>query len=135
MIKKFVLVVNNFNNIIIKLNLNVQHLKDKIKSKINKRILVLSFYFEFFRLSDEIDELKNLPIRDADEEVFELHEKYERLQVESKISRTEHDALLKDIDHKQSLIQKYEFDMRKQVETVAYLNDEVRFQYFTLTRR
>jgi len=93
-----------------------------------------SFYFECFRLSDEIDELKNLPIRDADEEVFELHEKYERLQVESKISRTEHDALLKDFDHKQSLIQKYEFDIQKQVETVAYLNDEVRFQYFTLVR-
>ncbi len=135
MIKKFVLVVNNFNNIIIKLNLNVQHLKDKIKSKINKWIFVSSFDFEFFRLSDEIDELKNLPIRDADEEVFELHEKYERLQVEWKISRTEHDALLKDIDHKQHLIQKYEFDMQKQVETVAYLNDEVRFQYFTLARR
>jgi hypothetical protein len=113
----------------------VQHLKDKIKSKINKRILISSFDFEFFRLSDEIDELKNLPIRDADEEVFELHEKYERLQVEWKISRTEHDGLLKDIDHKQNLIQKYEFDMKKQVETVAYLNDEVRFQYFTLARR
>ena len=43
-----------------------------------------------------------------------------------KFSRIEHDALQRDIDHKNSLIQKHEFDMQNQVETVAYLNNEVR---------
>jgi hypothetical protein len=84
------------------------------------------FRIFFFRLSDEIDELKNLPVRDADEEIFELREKYEHLFVDWKIARTEHDALQRDIDYKHSLIQKHEFDMQKQVETVASLNDEVR---------
>jgi FtsZ-binding cell division protein ZapB len=71
--------------------------------------------------------LKNLPVRDADEEIFELREKYERVHAEWKIGRSEHDALQREIDHKQSLLQKYEFEMQKQVETVAYLNNEVRF--------
>ncbi|CAF4097930.1 unnamed protein product, partial [Adineta steineri] len=76
------------------------------------------------KLSDEIDELKNLPIRDTDEEIFELREKYERLHADWQISRTEHDTLLRDNDYRQSLIQKHEFDMQKQVENAATLNDE-----------
>jgi hypothetical protein len=91
--------------------------------------LVLFLLFQIFscRLSDEIDELKNLPVRDADEEIFELREKYEQLHAEWKIARTENDALQRDIDHKQILIQRHDFDMQKQVETIAYLNNEVRF--------
>lgn len=93
----------------------------------------LLFGFELaFRLSDEIDELKNLPVRDADEEIFELRERYEQLHAEWKIGRSEHDALQRDIDHKQSLIQRHEFEMQKQVETVAYLNNEVRFAEYTV---
>lgn len=41
------------------------------------------------------------------------------------MARTEHEAFQRDIDYKHSLIQKYEFDLQKQVETVAYLNDDV----------
>ena len=83
-----------------------------------------------FRLSDEIDELKNLPVRDTDEDLFELRQKCDRLHIDLKTARTERDVLQQDIDHKQNLLQKHEFDMQKQVETVAYLNDEVRFYYF-----
>lgn len=71
--------------------------------------------------------MKSLPVRDVDEEIFEIREKYEQLHADWKIARTEHDALQRDIDYKHSLIQKHEFDMQKQVETVAYLNDEVSF--------
>ncbi len=52
--KKFVLVVNNFNNIIIKLNLNVQHLNDKIKS--NKNSLI---HFQFIQYLDYPMKLMN----------------------------------------------------------------------------
>jgi len=79
------------------------------------------------RLSDEINELKDLPVHDVDEEIFELYEKYQQLVDDYKIARTEYDALQRDTDYKQSLIQKHEFDMQKQVEIVASLNDEVRF--------
>jgi hypothetical protein len=85
--------------------------------------------FSIFRLSDEIDELRNLPVRDTDEEIFELREKCERFHADWKIARTEHDALQKDIDYKHNLIQKHEFDIQKQVETVAYLNNEVSFLF------
>ncbi|UJR26027.1 hypothetical protein I4U23_007373 [Adineta vaga] len=77
------------------------------------------------KLSDEVDELKNLPIRDTDEEIFDLREKYEHLYAEWQHSRADYDAALKDIDYKQSLIQKHDFEMQKQVERVAYLDDEI----------
>ena len=82
-------------------------------------------------MSDEIDELKNLPVRDADEEIFEIREKYEQLHADWKIARSEHDALQREIDHKHSLMQKQEFELQKQVETVAYLNNEVRGFFFS----
>jgi hypothetical protein len=84
-------------------------------------------------LSDEIDELKNLPVRDADEEIFEIRERYEHLHADWKIARSEHDALQREIDHKQSLMQKQEFELQKQVDTVAYLNNEVRLLFFLHT--
>jgi uncharacterized protein YlxW (UPF0749 family) len=79
-----------------------------------------------FRLSDEIDELKNIPVRDADEDIFALREECARFQEELKTARAERDALQQTIDHKQNLIQKHEYEMQRQVETVAYLNNEVR---------
>lgn len=78
-------------------------------------------------MSDEIDELKNLPVRDADEEIFELRERYEQLHADWKTARNENDALRREIDQRQSLIQRHEFEMQQQVETVAYLNQEVSF--------
>ncbi|CAF4484310.1 unnamed protein product [Rotaria sp. Silwood1] len=76
-------------------------------------------------LSDQIDELKKIPVCDADEELFELREKYERLHAEWKIARNEHDILQNDINYKNSVIQKSEVDMQKQLETIAFLNDEI----------
>lgn len=71
--------------------------------------------------------MKNLPVRDADEEIFELRERYEQLHADWKLVRTENDVLHREIDQKQSLIQRHDFEMQQQVETVAYLNNEVRF--------
>ncbi|CAF3682940.1 unnamed protein product [Rotaria socialis] len=76
-------------------------------------------------LSDQIDELKKIPVSDTDEELFELREKYERLHAEWKIARSEADGLQNDIDYKDSLIQKYEFDTQQQIETITLLNDEL----------
>ncbi|CAF4131953.1 unnamed protein product, partial [Rotaria sp. Silwood2] len=76
-------------------------------------------------LSDQIDQLKKSPVCDADEELFELREKYERLHADWKIARNEHDILQNGIDYKDSVIQKYEFDMQKQLETITFLNDEI----------
>ncbi|CAF0751568.1 unnamed protein product [Rotaria sordida] len=76
-------------------------------------------------LSDQIDELRKLPVCDTGEEIFELRERYERLHADCNIARNENDILQNDIDYKTSVIQKYEFDMHKQVETIASLNDEV----------
>ena len=124
--KRFVLDVNNFNNTIIRLNLNVQHSNDKIKSnENNSKYLQLFDCVQFVRLSDEIDELKNLPVRDVDEEIFELREQYGRLNDEWKTLKSENDNLQHEIHNQQSIIQKYEFDVQKQVETTAHLNDEV----------
>ena len=130
--KKFVLVVNNFNNIIIKLNLNGQHLKNKIKSNFEIFFSIISNFSFFIRLSDEIDELKNLPVRDSDEELFELREKCERYHAELKNARIEHEAFQREIDNKHILMQKYEFEMQKQNESIAYLNNEVRLLLYTL---
>lgn len=77
-----------------------------------------------------MDELKNLPVRDADEEIFELRERYEQLHADWKTVRGENDALKREIDSKQNLVQRHEFEMQQQVETVAYLNNEVRFFTF-----
>ena len=124
--KRFVLDVNNFNNTIIRLNLSVQHSNDKIKSnENNSKYLQLFDCVQFVRLSDEIDELKNLPVRDVDEEIFELREQYGRLNDEWKTLKSENDNLQHEIHNQQSIIQKYEFDVQKQVETTAHLNDEV----------
>jgi hypothetical protein len=108
------------------LNLNVLHLNDKIKSKINL-ILILFWFFFFckFRLSDEIDELKNLPVRNNDEDVFTLRRECNRFQEDLKTARIERDILQQDIDHKQNLIKKYENDLKGQPEIVAYLNNQV----------
>ncbi|CAF1208086.1 unnamed protein product [Adineta ricciae] len=77
------------------------------------------------KLSDEIDEMKTLPIRDADEEIFDLRDKYERLYAEFERIGSDYNLALKDIDYKQSLIQKHDFDMQKQAETAAHLNNEI----------
>ena len=105
--------------------MNVQHLNDKIRSKILKKKNTLLIVFIFFRLSDEIDELKNVPVRDADEDIFALREECIRFQEDLKKVRLEKDTLQQEIDHKQSLILKHEFDLQRQIETVAYLNNEV----------
>ena len=79
-----------------------------------------------FRLSDELDECKNVPVRDVDEDIFALREECTRFQDDLKTARAERDTLQQNVDHKQSLIQKHEYDMQRQVETVAYQNNEVR---------
>jgi chromosome segregation ATPase len=76
-------------------------------------------------LSDEIDEVKNVPVRDTDEDIFELRQECTRFHDELKAVRAERDALQQDIDYKQNLLQKHEYDTQRQVEIVAHLNNEV----------
>jgi hypothetical protein len=64
-------------------------------------------------------------VRDADEDIFALREECIRFQEDLKTARFEKETLQQDIDYKQNLLQKYEFDLQRQVETVAYLNNEV----------
>lgn len=78
--------------------------------------------------------MKNLPIRDSDEEISEIRDKYDHLYHQWEAARIENDDLRRQIDHQFSLSQKHEFDMQKQVETVAYLNDEVRFSNIFIIR-
>lgn len=82
-----------------------------------------------FRLSDQIDELKKLPVSDADEELFEVREKYERLHADWKIARNELEALQTDVDYKNGIIQKYEYETQKHVENITFLNQEVSIIY------
>lgn len=77
-------------------------------------------------MSDEIDELKSIPVRDADEDIFALREECARFTEDLKTVRAERDALQQNVDVKQNVIQKHEYEMQRQVETVAYLNNEVR---------
>ena len=99
--------------------------KQNQKYEVNSQIIHLILFCMPFRLSDEIDEIKTLPIRDADEEMFHLRDKYERLYAEFERLGSDYNLALKDIDYKQNLIQKHDFDMQKQAETAAHLNNEV----------
>ncbi|CAF4112772.1 unnamed protein product, partial [Adineta steineri] len=77
------------------------------------------------KLSDEIDDLKNIPVRDTDEDIFALREECSRFHEDLKLVRIERDTLQQNIDYKQSLIQKHEYDMQRQVEIVASLNNDI----------
>ncbi|UJR22902.1 hypothetical protein I4U23_025930 [Adineta vaga] len=77
------------------------------------------------KLTDEIEELKSVPVRDSDEDLFTLREECFRFQDDLKTVRAERDALQQNIDHKQNLIQKHEYEMQRQAEAVAYLNNEI----------
>lgn len=77
------------------------------------------------RLSDEIDSLRNQPVRDSDEELFELRETCQRLQADLNILRTDRISMQQELDEKTLLIQRYEFDTKKQIEAVDQLNQKV----------
>lgn len=94
-------------------------------------IFYLIFFLQISRLSDEIDELKTVPVRDSDEQLYEVNIKCERLQADLQNSRHENDALRNDIVHKETLIQNYDFEIKKQTDTIAYLNEEVRLYYIS----
>ena len=68
--------------------------------------------------------MKSLSIRYEDD-IVELRQEYNQLQIDLKAIHVERDHLQNDMDYKQSLIQKFEFDMQQQIEIVAYLNKEV----------
>lgn len=65
------------------------------------------------------------PVRDSDEELFELKELYQRLQMENQTFRAEQEGFHRELTEKQHLIERYDHEMRKQIETVAQLNQEV----------
>jgi len=73
---------------------------------------------------DEMDEMKSVSVRYEDN-IFYLHKKCAQLQEDLKAKHTDCIALQKDIDYKQNLIEKHESDMRKQLDIVACLNNEV----------
>lgn len=76
-------------------------------------------------MSEQIDELKNLAVRDTDEDMFVLRTECTQLREESKTIRTERDTLQQTIDQKENLIQKYEYEMKGQADTVTHLNNQV----------
>ena len=77
-----------------------------------------------FRLINEIDEMKSLSTRYEDD-ITELHQKCNQYLKDLEAMNVKHDNLQKDIDDKDSRIQKYELDLQKQMDTVAHLNKEV----------
>ncbi|CAF1107005.1 unnamed protein product [Rotaria sordida] len=84
-----------------------------------------TFERENQRLTDEIDKLKSLPEHNSDEDIFALREECIRFQEDLKTAYTNHMLLQQDIDYKQNLILKHEYDKQRQVETITYLNNEV----------
>ena len=77
------------------------------------------------RLSNEIDELKNTLVPNTGEDVFELREELMRFRTDLKLLAAERDALLQDLNQKQVLLRKHDFDLQRQVDIVTQLNDEV----------
>ena len=65
------------------------------------------------------------PVRDSDEELFELKELYQRLQMENQTLLSERVGFHREFAEKQRLIERHESEMQKQIETVAQLNHEV----------
>ncbi|CAF4140903.1 unnamed protein product [Rotaria magnacalcarata] len=94
----------------------------------NNRVLLESETFERQnqKLSDEIDELKKkLLEHNSDEDIFALREECIRFQEDVKMAHAKQLVSQQDIDYKQNLIQKYEFDAQQQVKTITHLNHEV----------
>ena len=87
----------------------------------------MNYTFNLFesRLSDEIDELKNTPVRDVDEDIFALREECMRFQEELNMVYTERANPQQDINYQQNVIQKQEYDLQRQSETITLLDDEV----------
>jgi hypothetical protein len=71
-----------------------------------------------------MDEIKNVSARYEDD-LVQLRKKCIQLQQDLKAKHAECNALQKDIDYKEDLIQKHEFDMQKEMEIVVHLNNEV----------
>lgn len=99
------------------------------ESKVNVSFDVYIASIVSFRLTDEIDELKVMPVRDSDEELFEMKDLYQRLQTDFQTLRAERDAFYQEIEQKNRIIQKHDSELQKQVETVAHLNHEVGFTF------
>ena len=76
-------------------------------------------------MSEQIDELKNLAVRDTDDDVFALRTECTQLREDSKTVRIERDTLQQTIDQKEHLIRKYEYEMKGQAETMTHLNNQV----------
>jgi hypothetical protein len=109
----------------------VQHSNDKIKSKEKefRHNQQIGIFFHIFRLSEQIDELKKLPANDNDEDVFILRTERTRVEEDLRTVRIERDTLQQDNHQKENLLSKYEDDMKTQVEVVARLNHQVRYNH------
>jgi hypothetical protein len=73
--------------------------------------------------------LKKLPANDNDEDVFILRTERTRVEEDLRTVRTERDTLQQDNHQKENLLSKYEDDMKTQVEVVARLNHQVRYNH------
>ncbi|CAM2714606.1 unnamed protein product [Rotaria socialis] len=94
----------------------------------NNRVLLESEAFERQnqKLSDEIDELKKkLQEHNSDEDIFALREECIRFQEDVKMAHAKQLVSQQDIDYKQNLIHKYEFDAQQQAKTITHLNHEI----------
>ena len=76
------------------------------------------------------------PVRDSDEELFELKELYQRLQVENQTLRKELEGFHRELTEKQRLIDRHDNEIHKKDETAAQLKQEVRrrFRFVSLDR-
>ena len=79
----------------------------------------------FSRLSEQIDELKCLTVRDSDEELYALRTVCQRYQEELQTACYERDNFKRELELKQNLIRKYENDAHEQSETISNLNYQV----------
>ncbi|CAF1379791.1 unnamed protein product [Rotaria sp. Silwood1] len=84
-----------------------------------------TFERENQKLLDEINKLKCLPEQNSDEDIFLLREECIRYQEDLKTAHTKHIYLQQDIDYKQNLILKHEYDLQRQLETITHLNNEI----------
>ena len=69
--------------------------------------------------------MKNTLVPNAGEDVYELREELMRFRTDLKLLAAERDALLQDLNQKQVLLRKHDFDLQRQVDIVTQLNDEV----------
>lgn len=79
----------------------------------------------YCRLTDEIEELRNIPARDTDEDLFDLREKLQALNSEHNQIRLERDHIHQELSLAVHKIQHFENDAVNKNKTIHDLMTEV----------